>query len=48
MKFLGNFDEDILNKMFAVFKFAEHLRKILKPLDYFLLKFELISSVIVK
>ncbi len=34
--------------MFIEFKFVEHLRKILKILDYFLVKFELISSVEVK
>ncbi len=33
---------------FSVFKFAEHLRKILKTLDYFLVKFELISSIKIK
>ncbi len=30
----------ILNKIFIDFKFVEYLRKILKTLDYFLVKFE--------
>ncbi len=34
-----------MNKIFIEFKFEKHLRKILKTSDYFLLKFELISSI---
>ncbi len=44
MKFLGNLDWIILNKTFMKFKFVEHLRKILKTLNYFLIKFKLILS----
>ncbi len=48
IKFLGNFDWIILNKIFVEFKFMEYLRKILKILEYFLVKFKLISSIEVK
>ncbi len=48
IKFLKNFNWIIRNKIFIEFKFVEHLRKILKTLDYFLVKFELISSIEVK
>ncbi len=45
IKFMENFDWIILNKIFIEFKFVEHLRKILKTLLYFLVQFELISSI---
>ncbi len=48
IKFVGNFYWIIRNKIFTKFKFVEHLRKILKTLEYFLVKFELISSIEVK
>ncbi len=48
IKFLRNFDCIIPIKIFIVFKFVEHLRKILKTLDYFLVKFEIISSIEIK
>ncbi len=48
IKFWGNFNRIILNKIFNEFKFVEHLRKLMKILDYFLVKFELISSIEVK
>ncbi len=47
-KLLGNFDKIILNKIFSEFKFVKHWRKILNTSDYFLIKFELISSMEVK
>ncbi len=45
IKFTGNFSWIILNKICIEFKFVQHLRKILKTLGYFLMKFELISSI---
>ncbi len=48
IKFLMNFDWTILNKILIEFKFVGHLRKILKTLDYFLVKFELIPRIEVK
>ncbi len=42
------FQLNILNKILKEFKFVEHFRKILKSLDYFLVKYELISSIEVK
>ncbi len=47
-KLMGNFDWIILNKIFIDFKFVEHRRKIVNILDYFLVKFKLISSIRVK
>ncbi len=44
IKFLVNFDW-ILNKILIEFKFMGHLRKILKTLDYFLVKLELIPRI---
>ncbi len=41
---LRNLDWIIPNTIFIQFKFVEHLRKILKTLDCFLVRFELISS----
>ncbi len=37
-KFLGNLDWNDLNKIFIEFRFVEHVGKILKTLDYFLVK----------
>ncbi len=48
IKFLGNFDWIILNKIFIEFKFVGHLRKNLKIFDYFLVKFEIIQSIEIK
>ncbi len=48
IKFLGNFDWMILNEIFIEYKFVEHVRKILKKLNYFWVKFELHSSIVVK
>ncbi len=48
VKLLGNFERIILNNIFIEFKFMDHLRKILKTLDYFSVKFELISIIEVK
>ncbi len=48
IKFLGYFDSVILNKIFIEFKCFGHSRKFLKTLDYFLVKFELISNREVK
>ncbi len=48
MKCLVNFDWIALNKILIKFKFVEHLKKILKTLDYFLVKFELILRIEVK
>ncbi len=45
IKFLVNFDWIFLNKILIAFKFVEHLIKILKTLDYFLVKFELITKI---
>ncbi len=42
------FDWIILNKILTEFKFVEHLRKILKTLNYFLVIYELISGIKVK
>ncbi len=47
-KLLGNFIWIILNKTFIELKFVEHWRKILNPLDYFSVKFELISNIKIK
>ncbi len=48
IKFLVNFDWIILNKILIEFKFVGHLKKILKTLDYFLIKVELISRIEIK
>ncbi len=47
-KSLRNFDWIIPIKIFMEFKFVELLRKTLKTLDYFLIKFEIISSIEIK
>ncbi len=47
-KLLMNFDWIIMNKIFIAFQLVEHRRKIVNTLDYFLVKFELISSIKVK
>ncbi len=48
IKISGNFDRIILNKIFIEFKVEEQIKKILKSLDYFSVKFELISTIEVK
>ncbi len=47
IKYLGNFHWIFLNKIFIEFKFVENLKKNFKNY-YFLIKFELISSIEVK
>ncbi len=48
IKFYGEFRLNYTEKHFIELKFVEHLRKILKTLDYFLLKCRLILNIEVK
>ncbi len=48
IRFLLNFDRIIPNRIFIVFKFVDHLRNILKTLNYFLVKFKIISCIKIK
>ncbi len=40
-----NFNRIILHKILIEFRFVGHLKNILKTLDYFLVKFELIPRI---